>query len=236
MKIGLMQPYFMPYIGYWQRINAVDTHVIYDDVNYMKNGWMNHNRILNQGQVQYFTIPLKGASPNKLINEVEVDTNPKQQSKMLKTLEYAYKKAEHYDEAMAVLEPIITSKDDNLASYLEYQMHAICDYMGIGTKLLMSSSIEKDNNLKGSQKVMEICHKVGCRGVTYINASTGEHLYSRDVFKDNGIELVFIRNKGTVTYRQMANEFSPSLSIIDVLMNCSREEIVKLLSDYLLYY
>lgn len=233
MKMGLMQPYFMPYIGYWQRINAVDEHVIYDDVNYIKNGWMNHNRILQQGKVKYFTIPLQGASPNKLIYEVKVDTNPKGQGKMMKNLEYGYKKASHYNEAMAVLEPIITSKDDNLATYLEYQIRIMADYMGIDTKLVMSSSIEKNNDLKGQEKVIEICKKEGAD--VYINASTGEALYNREDFKRGGIELVFIKDAATVTYNQLVEEFIPSLSIIDILMNCEKDEITRLLNDYITY-
>lgn len=233
MKMGLMQPYFMPYIGYWQRINAVDVHVIYDDVNYIKNGWMNHNRILYQGEIKYFTIPLKGASPNKRINEVKVDTSPRIQGKMLKTLEYAYKKAAHFTEGMSVLEPIITSSDDNLATYLESQLRSLSTYMGIETNLIMSSSIEKDNSLKGKDKVIEICKKQDAQ--IYVNASTGEHLYNKDNFRDEGIELIFMKDACTVQYEQLSKEFIPALSIIDVIMNCSKEDISKLLNDYIMY-
>lgn len=233
MKMGLMQPYFMPYIGYWQRINAVDVHVIYDDVNYIKNGWMNHNRILYQGEIKYFTIPLKGASPNKRINEVKVDTSSRIQGKMLKTLEYAYKKAAHFTEGMSVLEPIIKSADDNLATYLEFQLRSLSGYMGIETKFVMSSSIKKDNSLKGKDKVIEICQKENAQ--IYVNASTGEHLYDKGDFRDHGIELIFIKDAGTVQYKQLSREFVSALSIIDILMNCSKGEISKLLNDYITY-
>lgn len=75
MKIGIMQPYFLPYIGYWQLLNAVDKYVIYDDVNYIKGGWINRNRILINKEPKYFNVKLNGASPNKLINEVEVSND-----------------------------------------------------------------------------------------------------------------------------------------------------------------
>ena len=72
MKLGIMQPYFFPYIGYWQLMNAVDRYVIYDDVNFIKGGWINRNRILMGSEVKYFNLPMQGASPFKKINEVGV--------------------------------------------------------------------------------------------------------------------------------------------------------------------
>ncbi len=230
MILGLMQPYFMPYIGYWQRINVVDRHVIYDDVNYIKNGWMNHNRILLNGTEHLFNIPLIGASPNKLINEVEVNNNKKLQDKMLRTLEQGYKRSKYYNEAMQCLEPIIKNKETNLAKYLEFQICEISKYMEITTELVMSSEVDKDNSLKGRDKVIAICKSQGAE--TYYNASTGEHLYDKKDFAGEGIKLVFIKDKASIQYEQRSKKFIPALSIIDVLMNCSKKEISLLLNDY----
>lgn len=230
MKLGIMQPYFMPYIGYWQRIGAVDKHVIYDDVNYIKNGWMNHNRIVLNGEVHCLSAPLIGASPNKLVNEVNVNNNPILQGKMLKTLEVAYHKSPYFDEAMSCLEPIIRSEETNFARYLEYQINEICRFLHISTKLIMSSSIEKDNSQKGQRKVIAICRLIGA--TEYYNALSGNELYCKDDFLCNGVKLVFIRNKGTIRYTQMSREFLSSLSIIDVMMNCSETERSALLADY----
>ena len=232
MKLGIMQPYFMPYIGYWQRIHAVDQHVIFDDVNYIKRGWMNRNRIMIAGEPHFLNMNLFGASQNKLINEVEVNPDIALQSKMLKTLELAYKKATHYDEAMKCLEPIIRNTETNLAKYLEFQIRELCTYMGISTEIVMSSSIEKNNLLKGQEKIIEICHKQGAS--TYYNAHTGMELYSEDVFEKEGLKLVFIKDAATVQYHQLSSEFIPAMSIIDVLMNCSKSEITTLLDDYVL--
>ncbi len=230
MKLGIMQPYFMPYIGYWQRIKAVDKHVIYDDVNYIKNGWMNHNRILLNGEVHYFNVPLQGASPNKLINEVGVNNNPVLQGKMLKTLEQAYKKSPYMNEVMECLHPIITNASTNLAEYLEFEIRHICNYLGIETELVMSSSLDKDNSLRAQDKVIEICKKMDAD--EYYNASSGEELYSRDAFAAEGLKLTFIRDKSSIVYQQRSKEFIPALSIIDVMMNCSKEELNAMLDDY----
>ncbi len=230
MKLGIMQPYFMPYIGYWQRIHAVDRHIIYDDVNYIKNGWMNHNHILLNGEEHLFSMPLIGASPNKLINEVGVNSNPVIQGKMLRTLEQAYKKCAYYTEAMECLEPILRSEETNLARYLEFQIREVCKYMGISTEIVMSSDIEKDNSLRGRDKVVAICKSQGAE--IYYNASTGDHLYNKADFASEGIELVFIKDKASIQYTQRSKEFIPALSIIDVLMNCSKHELTQLLNDY----
>lgn len=225
-----MQPYFMPYIGYWQRIHAVDQHIIYDDVNYIKGGWMNRNRIVIAGRPYFLSMNLVGASPNKLVNEVGVNPDPVLQGKVLKTLEQGYKKAVYYNEAMACLEPIICSKETNLAKYLEFQIREICGYIGINTEIKMSSGIEKDNSLKGQDKVIEICKKQGAS--MYYNAHTGMELYAKDEFEKEGLELVFIKDASTVKYRQFSNDFIPAMSIIDILMNCSKSEIGILLEDY----
>lgn len=232
MKLGLMQPYFMPYIGYWQRIYAVDEHVIYDDVNYIKGGWMNRNKILLGGEARYLSMNLAGASPNKLINEVEVNTNPILQTKMVRTLEQGYKKAKYFDAAMECLEPILRSQETNLAKYLAFQIKRICEYMNIRTKLIISSDIEKNNSLKGQDKVIEICKKQGAD--TYYNAHTGMELYSKTDFEKENIRLVFMKDRGTVRYGQLNKEYIPSLSIIDILMNCSKDKIEELLNDYML--
>ena len=93
MRLAIMQPYFMPYIGYLQLMNAVDKFVLYDDVNYINKGWINRNRILVNGQAYLFTIPLKEASQNRLINEIYLSNDPKWKGKLLKTIEQGYKKA-----------------------------------------------------------------------------------------------------------------------------------------------
>lgn len=233
LKIGIMQPYFMPYIGYWQRINAVDIHVLYDDVQYIKGGWINRNRIILHGEIHNVNVPLLGASPNKLINEVGVDNREFLQSKLLKTLYQAYSKANYFNEAMTILESIIRSRDLNLAEYLEFQIREICKYLGIDTKIQVSSSLKKDNSLKGQDKVIAICKLLNA--TEYINASSGEHLYSKESFLKENITLRFIKDKGSITYAQLSKTFIPSLSIIDVMMNCSKEEIKTLLEDYILY-
>lgn len=229
MKLGIMQPYFFPYIGYWQLIKAVDKYVIYDDVNFIKGGWINRNRILMNGEYKMINLKMKGASPNKLINEVEVADDKVYNKKLLRTIESCYCKAPFYLEVFPIIERIINNKEKNLASYLEFSIREVCKYLSIDTEIILSSSIDKNNDLKGQDKVIEICKVFNTD--EYFNAIGGQELYSYEDFSANKIKLKFLKNYN-IEYKQYNNEFIPNLSIIDVMMFNSSEDIELILNNY----
>lgn len=231
MKIGIMQPYFFPYIGYWQLLNEVDKYVIYDDVNYINRGWINRNRILVEGAPKYFNISMMGASQNKKINEIQIDLNPKLITKKMKTIEYAYKKAPYFEQVFPVLESILGYKNDNLALYIENSIYTICDYLNIKTEIIISSSLNKNNELKGKDKILDICKILGA--TEYYNAFGGRKLYSFEEFKNTGIKLKFLKSDNIV-YKQLDNEFQANLSIVDIIMFNSKEHVInKLLHKFI---
>lgn len=229
MRVGIMQPYFMPYIGYWQLMNAVDKYVIYDDVNFIRRGWINRNRILIDNQPKYFNIPMIGASQNKLINEVEVNTDQKLVKKNLRTIESAYKKAPYFDNVYPLLEKIINCKKKIISEYIENSFIILCNYLDIMPELIMSSSLNKNCNLKAQDKILDICRLLGC--TEYYNAIGGKKLYSYNDFKKNGIELKFLETE-YIEYKQFNNNFQSNLSIIDVMMFNSKKEIRRMLLNY----
>jgi hypothetical protein len=226
MKLGIMQPYFMPYIGYWQLIAAVDTYVVYDDVNYIKGGWVARNNILLNGQKHLFTITLNGASPNKLFNEITIKDDFKKFSRLI---ESAYKKAPYYSEVVILLDKIYTYENKSLGCFMLNSFQVILDYLNIKTKLILSSTLDKDNNLRGKEKVKNICNILGAN--TYYNAIGGKELYKKEDFKDAGVELFFLKSELS-EYSQFNNEFVSGLSMIDILMFNSPEEIRGMLSQY----
>ena len=228
MKLGIMQPYFMPYIGYWQLMAAVDTYVVYDDVNYIKGGWVSRNNILMNGLAHMFTITLNGASPNKHFNKIEVRDDFKKFRNMLQS---CYAKAPYYKEIMPVLEQVFAYENRNLGMFLYHSYQVILDYLGIDTELILSSTIEKDNSLRAGEKVKHICHLLGAD--TYYNAIGGQELYDKADFKDAGIELRFLQTNA-FTYPQQCEPFVPNLSIIDVLMHNGKEGTQRLLKEYTL--
>lgn len=221
-----MQPYFFPYIGYFQLIKTVDAFVIYDDVNYIKQGWINRNRILLNNNAHFITLELTGASSFKKINEVEVGKN---KNKIIKTLELVYKKATYYKEIFPLIEEILNYEENNLSKFLTNSLLKLNQKLNITTNILVSSNIEKNNELKGYEKVLELCKLLKAK--TYVNAIGGADLYSKDVFLQHGVELKFIKTS-PINYTQFSNEFIPWLSIIDMLMFNSTEDISKMLDKY----
>lgn len=226
-----MQPYFIPYIGYWQLMNAVDKYVIYDDVNYIKGGWINRNRILVNNQPKYFNIPMLGASPNKYINEVLVNTDEKLKNKNLRIIEGAYKKAPYFDIVYPLLQDILFCNENNLAKYIACSIEIICNYLGITTELIFSSELKKNCDLKAEAKVIHICEIL--KGTEYYNAIGGKELYSFSHFKEKGIQLKFLQTQD-IQYEQFGADFQKNLSIIDVMMFNSKEKINEFLDAYTL--
>ncbi len=229
MKAAIMQPYFLPYIGYWQLMYAADVFVVYDDVNYRKGGFINRNRLLENGAPAYFNINIVGASQNKLINQTDRLKDDRLTGKLLRRIVTCYKKAPCFEETYPVMEKIITYEETNLAQYLFTALKCMADYLGIDTQIILSSDMEKDNTLKGQDKVLDICRQLGAD--TYYNAIGGRKLYNREDFHRAGIELFFIETE-EIIYPQFENAFVPGLSILDVLMFNGVEKTKQYLERY----
>jgi hypothetical protein len=226
-----MQPYLFSYLGYWQLIKAVDNFVVYDDVNFIKGGWINRNYILNKKQLLMLTLSLSKASQNNKINETMILDANYNRDNILKSIKSCYGKAKNFKEIFPLIEKVITFENNNLSQFLFNQLKEICIYLGIETNILLSSNIEKNNDLKGQDKVIEICRKL--KADNYINAIGGQELYDRHDFEASGIKLEFIK-MDDIKYKQFGNDFIANLSIIDVMMFNSKDEIKTMLDKYTL--
>ncbi len=219
MKLGIMQPYFMPYIGYWQLIGAVDKYVIFDDVNYIKKGWINRNNILVNGNKKLFTISLHNASQNKLINEIAIADDFE---KFDKTIDITYHKAPYYKEIRELLDLVLSYPKNNLAKFIGNSIQVVSNYLALNTEFIYSSDIIKNENLKAQEKIIDICKILHAN--TYINAIGGIELYNYEAFKQHGITLNFLK-PSISKYKQFKNNFVEGLSMIDILMFNSKENI-----------
>ena len=228
MTVGIMQPYFFPYIGYFQLMNAVDKYVIYDNIQYTKKGWINRNRILQNGKEMLITIPLEKGSASLDIKDRYVSANF-DKKKLLNQIREGYRKAPFFEEVMPLIEEIINFEEDNLAVYIFNSIDKIRIYLGISTELIISSAIDTDFNLKGQDKVIAICKELGA--INYYNAIGGQSLYSKTDFDKNNLNLSFLLSN-PIEYKQLSNEFIPWLSILDVMMFNSVDEIKEMLNDY----
>ncbi|WP_319543107.1 WbqC family protein [uncultured Pseudodesulfovibrio sp.] len=233
MKTAVMQPYFFPYIGYYQLLGAVDTFVILDDVNFIKRGWINRNNILLNGIPHLFSIPLRKPSQNKLISETKLNFSSKEKEKFFKKIQAAYKKAAQFSAFYGVLEKMVFYEEEDLTSYIYHSIVCICEYLDINTKIVRSSEIEKDNSLKAQDRIIEICKKIGTD--LYVNPSGGKSLYSIETFKNENIDLKFIHTKfDSVVYKQFDIDFVANLSFLDALMFNDKKTLKKMLCQYTL--
>lgn len=229
MKVAIMQPYLFPYIGYFQLISAVDRFVIYDDVAYIKRGWINRNRIIVNGKEHLFTLELRKASMFKMINEISIGEN---KNKIQTTIERAYKRAPYYKEGFELISEILSHAETNLALFLENSIRKIAAWLKLKSQILVSSHLAKTQNLKGQDKIIDLCRNLNAE--MYINAIGGREIYDSQIFRQNRIDLRFIQ-ANPVHYRQFNDEFIPWLSIIDVVMFNSRETIInKMIPEYTL--
>lgn len=224
-----MQPYLFPYIGYFQLINAVDIFVMYDDANYIKQGWINRNRIILNGKEYLFTFPLENASCNKAINQICFFDGDNRKKKAFKMIQQAYSRAPEFKNVIVLLTDIILNKEQNIGKYIECSLRRIIEYLDIETKLTKSSELNKNKDLRGKYKLWDIC-KIFKAG-TLINPIGGEALYNKAEFKEQDINLWFLRTRNII-YKQNRKEFIPSLSIIDVMMFNPKDEVKKMLSEY----
>ena len=229
MILAVMQPYFLPYIGYFQLLHAVDKFVLYDDVNFINKGWINRNNLLNGSAAQLFTIPLKGASQNRLIRDIEITDDTAWKKKLLKTIEQAYRKAPYFDGVFTLLDELINTPERNIGGLATSSLKSVAAYLGINTPIVDSSAIYDNNQLKAQERILDICRKE--HADHYINPIGGMEIYSRELFETSGVKLNFIKSK-SITYPQFKNEFVPNLSIVDVLMFNSPAEVNNMLDQY----
>ncbi len=227
-KTGIMQPYFLPYMGYWQLISCVDQFVVYDNIQFTKKGWISRNRFLLNGKDEMFSLSLKADSDFLPVYERFISPDF-DRDKLIRQLQGAYKKAPHYMENFPLIEEIIRNPEDNLSAYIGNSIKKICTYLDIKIPLVQSSLIPVDHDLKGQEKVISICHALETDD--YINPIGGLALYDRDSFMRKGIKLRFLRSR-PLDYMQFGSPCLPHLSILDVLMFNSREQTKKYLGWY----
>lgn len=222
---AVMQPYLFPYIGYYQLVSAADVFIIYDDVTFIKQSYINRNSILVCQQAKRFSLPVLGASSNSLIKNL----NYASADKLLKTIQQSYSKAPYYQDVMSLISVILKNENRNVARLNELSVRKVFEYLGLNKNIFFASELEYDRCLNRSQRLIALTKMHGCSH--YVNSPGGEMLYDKEYFKSNGIKLSFIEAKIS-PYKQKTSEFVPYLSIIDILFNCSKSEIIKMLSNY----
>jgi len=231
VKLAIMQPYLFPYVGYYQLMHAVDRFVIADDVTFIKQGWINRNRLLINGSAAYFTVPVRRHPADALIRDVEIDDGQgtRWRGAMLKTIANFYRRAPSFGRVYPMVERVIGGPFTNIADMARASLREVCQYLGMTVSIVESSAAYGNAHLKGQDRVIDTCRAEGASD--YVNAIGGRALYSHEAFLAHGIRLRFITTEA-IEYRQFDPPFVPSLSIVDLLMFNAPERARELLTRY----
>lgn len=240
MKLACMQPYFLPYIGYFQLIQAVDTFILYDRVKYQKNGWMHRNRLLGLNKEDfYMRVSIQNTDSNTLIKDVEIDNTSDWQGRICIMLQHNYKRSPYFSQLYPFFEALLCQPFKTLSTLNFETIKAIAGLLEIKTQIIQNSqpylSIEEQLQTTSypyttkEQRLFLICQQE--RAHTYINAIGGQKLYKKELFRENKIELLFLQTED-IQYRQPSVTFYPNLSILDMLMNCGTEQTKEYLNLY----
>lgn len=230
MKIAIMQPYLFPYIGYFQLIAAVDIFVVYDDVQFIKRGWINRNYFLVNDQPHLFTFGVKGGSSLLRINERYFAENQDHQiMTFLKLLRSSYAAAPCFEDVYKLVNDIMSFQDSNIARKIEYSLIRLCQYLQIPTRFEASSRLKIAAGERGQDRIIAICKSLEAQ--QYINAIGGKDLYSEEAFLRENLALSFLQPL-PISYAQFGSEFVPNLSMIDVMMFNSVPSVQNLLTAF----
>lgn len=228
-KIAVMQPYLFPYIGYFHLIDSVDIFVSFDDVNFIKKGWINRNKILSHGKAHLWSIPLVNKSQNRKICDHEIFEPEKAQARLAALIEKSYHKAPNFDEVMPLIYTILDGQENMIDQLAIKSLKSICSYLNVDTIFKSSADLKKNPEDPAQKRIIDMVKSLG--GTAYHNAIGGKELYEKEYFAREDIKLSFIESH-PVTYKQFGQEAVPYLSIIDVLMFNKREETRDLMQKY----
>lgn len=230
VRLAIMQPYFLPYLGYWQLIACADLFVVYDNIKFTKSGWFHRNNILLNQQKHLFTLPVRKDSDFLNVADRYLAENAEQMmSKLLRKIENEYKHAPFFSSIFPLLQHIFFYEEQNLFRFLFHSIQQICGYLHIKTPLLISSTVEDNSELKSQERVVALCQKLHANH--YINPIGGLTLYQDSAFKQKGITLSFLESQ-CPAYPQQTKEFVSHLSIIDILMFNSIDDIQSMLTKF----
>jgi hypothetical protein len=216
MKVAIMQPYFLPYLGYFQLMAKVDAFILYDDVNFINRGWINRNRINVNGKAHMLTMPLRKASQNRLICEICISADIDWRGRFLKSIQQAYARAPQFSRVFPLIEYIIQYPGQNLSDFLHHSLVVLRDHLKLKADIIATSRRYGNADLKAQARIIDICKRE--RASLYINSIGGLELYDHASFEATGLKLAFLNP--VLRSHPAANEsFIPGLSIVDLLMH-----------------
>ena len=236
MTIGIMQPYFMPYIGYISLIKHTDRFILFDTVQFIRHGWIERNRMLKQNEGwQYIQVPLiKQDGRDTLIKDIKINNKEDWKRKILAQIQHYKKVAPYYRRVVALLEDIFANDFEDITTLNKVSLECICKFLGFERNLEIFSQMHLDIEAANApdEWALNICKAIA--GATeYINPIGGLSFFDRNKYENAGIKISFQRMEIT-EYFQKRDVFESGLSILDVMMWNDVDEINRMLDKYVL--
>lgn len=232
MIIALQQPYFLPYLGYFALIKHTTHWIVFDTPQFIRQGWIQRNRILKPVEGwQYIGVPIEKHSRDIAIKDIKIRQTEKWGEKILAQLEHYKKKAPYYSETIKLVEKIVLNNTDSIVEMNVNALSLVCNYLNIdfSYQIYSESDFRVDRVNNPDEWALETCKILGAK--IYYNLSGGIEFYDSEKYKQNGIELYFLK-LNINEYNQKRSTFEPALSIVDVLMFNDVEQIKDYLNDY----
>ncbi|MCK5116111.1 MAG: WbqC family protein [Candidatus Aegiribacteria sp.] len=232
--IAIMQPYFFPYLGYFSLIKHTDYFIVFDEVQYIRKGWMNRNRILApekpNGGWQYISLPIQKAHREALISDIYINNNILWKDKLLHQLEHYRKKAPYFAEVTLFLSQTLNTNENSIAHLNAHLLDSVCEYLSIPFNYTISSEMDFPEMTVNHPGDWALNISKYLNVSTYINPSGGKEIFPKEDWNTHGINLRFLTSN-LPSYSQRREESIMGLSIIDIMMFNNSEDISVMLDD-----
>lgn len=232
MKIAIMQPYLFPYIGYFSLIKNTDYFVFFDTPQYIRKGWINRNRILGtNGTDVYFTVPVEKCARETPINKVKISCNENWKEKWMGQLTIYKKRAPYYSKIISLVQDILNVKTQYISELAINSVVRTCDYLGMNFHYDIFSQMNLPLFEVKAPDEWALYITKEMKYDTYVNPPGGKSFFDASKYKKVDIELEFLTQE-IKKYNQRVKEFVPGLSMLDVMMFCTPEEILRMMDSY----
>lgn len=235
MKLGIMQPYFIPYLGYFSLIKQTDKFILFDSVQFIKHGWIERNRILKpQSGWQYVAVPLTKHNGDTKIQDIMIKNTSDWRNKIFSQLEHYKRRAPFYKDTIVTLRDALDIETDSIVKLNAHTLKVICNYIGveIDVDIFSEMDLQIEEVHAPDEWALNICKALG-NVEEYWNPEGGLEFFDRKKYDEAGIKISFLKMNLT-KYPQRRPEFEAGLSIIDVMMFNEPSKINKMLDDYTL--
>jgi hypothetical protein len=228
MKVGIHQPQYMPWPGYFAKILSCDLFILFDTAQYVKNSIINRNKILINGTESYLTIPVSKGKLNETIDEKRI-VDFRWKNKQRKTIDANYANHPYYFELKTIFDDVLNTDSNNLCDYNINSIRAVCEYLNIKTRIKCASDYDIINNGDPTEFIINIVKHV--EGTRYVSGTGAINYLDTKLVNDSGLEFNFYQFK-SIRYNQKGTDsFIPGLSMIDLIANLPSADI----RDYLIH-